>query len=92
MLTNLTTTGIYDQNKLILLYCLVRQKKHSRDWHISVLRLAWLGTALQWCLGDCGHGLIYQNLLILHPLPWYTADTQNLIHMSRTSFKTEILF
>ncbi len=51
----------------------------SPDGHVSVLGLAWLGTALQWCLGDSWHGLVHQHLLVLHPL---TCDTHKGHHTS----------
>lgn len=38
----------------------------SRDGDVSVLRLSWLGTALQWRLSDSWHGLVHQHLLVLH--------------------------
>lgn len=48
---------------------------HSPDGHVSVLGLAWLGTALQWCLGDGWHGLVHQHLLVLHFLTWAPHKT-----------------
>ena len=47
----------------------------SPDGHVSVLGLAWLGTALQWCLGDSWHGLVHQHLLVLHSLTCSTHKT-----------------
>lgn len=40
----------------------------SPDGHVSVLGLAWLGTALQWCLRDSRHRFVHQHLLVLHSL------------------------
>lgn len=48
----------------------------SPDGHVSVLGLPWLGTALQWCLGDSWHGLVHQHLLVLHSLTWARCITQ----------------
>lgn len=50
---------------------------HSPDGHVSVLGLAWQGTALQWCLGDSRHGLVHQHLLVLHFL---TCATHKIYH------------
>lgn len=54
----------------------------SPDGHVSVLGLAWLGTALQWCLGDSWHGLVHQNLLVLHFLTCATHKTHRTAHHS----------
>lgn len=51
---------------------------HSPDGHVSVLGLAWMGTALQWCLGDSWHGLVHQHLLVLHSLTCGDTDPSHV--------------
>lgn len=53
----------------------VEANEHSPNGHVSVLGLAWLGTALQWRLGDSWHGLVHQHLFVLHFL---TCDTDEM--------------
>ena len=61
----------------------------SPDGHVSVLRLAWLGTALQWCLGDSWHGLVHQHLLVLHFLTCATRKTHHTVLRSGSSLQKE---
>lgn len=59
----------------------MRADVHSPDGHVSVLGLAWLGTALQWCLGDSWHGFVHQHLLVLYSLTCSTKKYTWLIHV-----------
>lgn len=67
----------------------------SPDGHVSVLGLAWLGTALQWCLGDSWHGLVHQHLLVLHFLTCATQKTHHTVYhsvMMTWSYVMRLLF
>ena len=55
---------------------------HPPDGHISELGLAWLGTALQWRLGDSWHRFVHQHLLVLHLLTWVTKHTPNSVRLA----------
>lgn len=54
----------------------------SPDGHVSVLGLAWLGTALQWCLRDSRHRFVHQHLLVLHSLTWSTQNTSKSLRQT----------
>lgn len=54
-------------------------KALSPDGHVSILRLTWLGAALQWRLSDGWHRFVHQCLLVLHPLTWESQNIESTL-------------